>query len=172
MSKFLTPKIVLVNATIFCLIALVAGGLTILAQPGGKGPMHGRGPGHHDGMMMGRILHHLDLTDEQRDQIHAILDSAKPEDADQRREEMRAARRSLHEAIMDPAATDEQVLAAAREVSSLEEQRALIHHKIALEIQNVLTEEQKAELEKMKERMAEREGSPPPHGQGRFHRGR
>ena len=102
-----------------------------------------RGIRHH-GMM--RMMHKLDLTESQRTQIRAIREANKPDQA--AREEMR----SLFEAKRSGTITAEQ---QAR-LTAIKEQKKANAKNVREQILNVLTAEQKAQLEQKKAEMKQR----------------
>ena len=115
----------------------------------GKHGGHGEGFGHRHGGMM-RMMHELNLTEEQKTQIHSIMDANKPDQAT--RDEMR----NLFEAKRGGTITADQ---QAR-LDTLKEQGKAKFKAVHEQIMNVLTAEQKVQLEQkkaeMKQRMQER----------------
>ena len=115
----------------------------------GKHEGHGEGFGNRHGGIM-RMMHELNLTEAQKTQIHSIMDANKPDQAI--RDEMR----TLFEAKQSGTITAEQ----QTRLDSLKEQGKAKMKSIHEQILNVLTPEQKAQLEQkkaeMKQRMQER----------------
>jgi Spy/CpxP family protein refolding chaperone len=107
--------------------------------------MGGRGFGMRGGGMM-RILHHLNLTEAQKAQIKSIMEANKPDQATM--DELR----TLHTAKRDGTITAEQ---QAR-LQSLREQSKIKMQSVHEQVQNVLTAEQKAQLEAKKAEMKQR----------------
>ena len=128
--------------------ALILAGGTAMAQPGmAGGGMGGNGmEGPEGGMALQRImpmLHHIDLTDDQREQIRDIMDEA--------RESMDALRESeLHQGMRDQfidlftsstiSVTEVEALLDQR-LQSMEEVNSIMAEAIVA-IHGVLTEEQ------------------------------
>ena len=140
-------------ATIGAALALGAG----TAAAGGFGHGHGRrgmaGPKGPLGAMT-RLLHRLDLTSAQRDQIHAILDAAKPQ-LQPHVEALRAAREKMR--ALDPANFDEaQVRAIAQTRAAETTEMAVLAQKVRSQVWAVLTPEQQAEAAKVKAERQER----------------
>jgi Spy/CpxP family protein refolding chaperone len=133
--------------------------------PGGPGGM-GHGPGMRGGPgmmggpggplgLIGRGLHALDLTDEQREKIRAIAES--------HRDELKAiadrgqpAREALHDAVTAPVADENAIRAAAAGVAAVEVDAALLHAKVHAEVFSVLTPDQQKKAEELRARMQER----------------
>jgi Spy/CpxP family protein refolding chaperone len=115
---------------------------------GGHRGMGKRGPG---GML--RLMHQLNLTDAQRQQIRAIQDRFESSTKSQR-EEMRR----LHESTQGEPSAEAQARMQALRAEIGQTMRA--QHQ---EVLNILTQEQRAQLERMKEerkaRHEERRGS-------------
>jgi len=130
---------------------------TAIAQhqggPGGR--EHGRhregmGPGGPMGQM--RMLRELDLSDEQRQRIRALFEEVAATGAPER---LRQARESLKDAIesgADEAALREQ----ASQLGEAEGDAAVELARIRARILEVLTAEQKVELEQLKKEAEER----------------
>jgi Spy/CpxP family protein refolding chaperone len=91
----------------------------------------------------------LDLTDAQTAQIQAIVANQKDGASGAVRPALRDAKATLARTIHDPGATDDQVRDAAATVAALESQVAVQRHKTAIEIQAVLTPDQKAKLQEL-----------------------
>jgi Spy/CpxP family protein refolding chaperone len=151
-------------------LALLTGGLTALAQQGGGqgygrrggGPGGPGGPGHG----MARLADELDLSEEQREQVRGILKSYHEGELGETMEAMREAREGLRDVVHDSSATEDQVREAVAPIATLEEKLALLQHQVSLEIDAVLTEEQRAKAAELREQRPER------RGRGRGYRGR
>lgn len=139
-------KMVLVTALALSLTT-IGGGLA-LASPGEDEGYHyeGRGEARHE-----RMMSRLDLTTEQREEIGEIM-RAQRELAMDKREDLKRTREALRAA----AEADEY---NASRVESLAEEHAAIHKDLivmrtetAHRINQVLTPEQRAELEELRER--------------------
>jgi protein CpxP len=141
------------------LAALVAGGTIAQAGQGPFGGRHGkhhgfRGPG--GGFHGVRMLKEVGLSEEQRAQIRTVLQAEREAGQDQR-EQARAARRELHEAIHDGA--EEHVLRdKATNLGVLTGDMAVRAVGIRNQIHGILTEEQALKLEQLRaERQQEME---------------
>jgi len=130
---------------------------TSLAQPEGRhrGGEHGpRGEGMGPGGPMSqlRMLRELDLSDDQRQQIRALFEEV---DATGAPERLRQARESLHDAIESGA--DESTLRhQASQLGEVEGDAAVEWARVRARIQEVLTPDQKKELEQLKKEAKER----------------
>jgi len=111
-----------------------------------KGEFGHRGGFGMRGMGMMRMFHELNLTDAQKTQIHSIMESNKPDPAIM--EEMR----TLHEAKRNGTLTADQ---QAR-LTTLREQAQAKFKTVHEQIMNVLTAEQKAQLEATRAEMKAR----------------
>jgi Spy/CpxP family protein refolding chaperone len=99
-----------------------------------------------------RMLRELDLSDEQRQQVRALFEEVAATGAPER---LRQARESLGDAIesgADEAALREQ----ASELGEAEGDAAVEHARIRTRILEILTAEQKVELEQLKKEAEER----------------
>ena len=105
-----------------------------------------RGGFGHRGMGMMRAFHELNLTDAQKTQIHSIMEGNKPDQATM--EEMKTLRKAKHEGTLT--ADQQSRLTALREQSKAKMQT--VHEQLL----NVLTAEQKAQLEAKKAEMKAR----------------
>lgn len=106
---------------------------------------HDKGFGHRHGGMM-HLIHDLNLTEEQKTQIHSIMDANKPNQAT--RDEMR----TLFEAKRSGTITAEQ----QSRLDTLKEQAKAKGKAAHEQVLNVLTAEQKAQLEQKKAEMKQR----------------
>jgi protein CpxP len=111
----------------------------------GEGKHGGKGFGHRRGGMM-RMLHGLNLTDAQKTQIKAIMETNKPNMMN--REEMR----SLHEAKRNGTLTADQQAQLEASKAAMKAKMQSVHEQILA----VLTVEQKAQLEQKKAEMKQR----------------
>lgn len=123
------------------------------AQKAEKGFHHndhakGMGFGHGGmrGMGMMRMFHELNLSDAQKTQIHSIMEANKPDQATM--DEMQTLRKAKQEGTLT--ADQQSRLTALREQSKVKMQS--VHQ----QIMNVLTAEQKAQLEAKKAEMKQR----------------
>ena len=117
---------------------------TILAK-GGRGP--------HP-MDLTRFIEELDLSEEQKVQVEAIIDKYE-DDKDSLVESLKEAREKVSEVIFAEEFNEAAVRAAIGEVSPMMEELVVLHAKIIAELRTVLTPEQigylKGRMEAMKE---------------------
>jgi len=147
---------------------LVAGAL--LAQAGGPG-RGGHGPGRGPGGCdcggpgfhgepggpgpLGEALDRLDLTQEQRDQVRAILDRHRDERR-ALRESMRDQREERFEQDLSLPFDEAAVRARAEKRAQMRVEAEVARARVASEVLAVLTPEQRAELGKLREERHER----------------
>lgn len=128
-------------------------------RPFGPGPGGAGGPG--GGLLNPRLLQRLQLTDAQREQVKAVMDS--------HREDMRAiadrglpARKALHSAITAGSFDESAIRAAAATVAMVESDMAVLQGRIHGEVWQILTPEQQKQANawqaEMERRMAEGRG--------------
>ena len=142
-------------------LALVVGlaltAFPVLAQHGPHGP---QGPGEMHRKMpfpAMHILHDLDLTAEQRDQIHSIMRKYHDDGLDTRLEAVEQARQAHQLSVWDPKATDSELASSADAVADKLKDLDGVLHRLASEILGVLTEDQRAEF---RQRLSEERGGP------------
>ncbi|OQY08057.1 MAG: hypothetical protein B6I25_00125 [Planctomycetales bacterium 4572_13] len=155
------------------LLAIVLTPLT-MAESGRRGPRGGRERdgfrghpgmgGDRGGFLLGRMADKLDLTEEQRADIKAITEEAKPEES---RQAVRKAIKTLHEATAN--GTEAEIIAAGKAVGDAFTEQALLRAATMKEVKKILTDEQLAQFEErkaeMKERMQQRrKDGDGPHG--------
>ncbi len=158
LQKTLTIALALIMV---CAVAAWAG------QHGmGKHDMGKHGKGYHDlhgyhghgqkgGACPFKVLHGLDLSEAQTDQIVAIFE--KYEDAHETLlQNMREAREALREAVHSDAKTEADVRAAAQTVGDQLAELSVHRSNIYVEIRPILTDEQAEKLQEMKTRQWER----------------
>ncbi len=154
------------------LLAIVLAPLA-MAERNQRGPHSGREHGNfhkrpggfsgHPGMggfLLGRMADKLELTDEQRADIKAITEEAKPE-AEEVRQAVREAMKALHEATAD--GTEAEIIAAGKAVGDTMTEQALLRaarmkqRAARMErIEEILTDEQFAQFEELKAEMKKR----------------
>lgn len=147
---------------------LVVAGLALAAGRPGRVPGTRLGPGDgrpgqcamgHCGVgqpgVLRLILRTLDLTDEQRELIKAILEAAKP-DMEAAREAVAEASATLNEAVVQ-GADEDTILAAASALGDAIGAQAVLRAQTIASIKAVLTEEQLAQLDENLAREAELE---------------
>ena len=110
-------------------------------------------------MRMLGALRHLDLTDEQRAQIRALLDEHH-EAMEPQREAMEAAHENLRTRMQAEAFDESSVRQAADAIAALHADRIVANAALRNQIRGLLTPEQKDELQEMRERRSDREGRP------------
>ncbi len=117
-------------------------------RPGGFSGHPGMG-----GFLLGRMADKLELTDEQRADIKAITEEAKPE-AEEVRQAVREAMKALHEATAD--GTKAEIIAAGKAVGDTMTEQALLRAATMKQIKEILTDEQLTQFEELKAEMKER----------------
>ncbi len=136
-------------------LGLLAAAIPVAAHgPGQFRNGDGDGVGQH----LLRMADVLGLSDAQKSQVQSIIDKQK--DSALPQGSMRAARETLARTIHDPSATDAQVRDAAAAVSALDAQRAVNQHRMMIEVQAVLTPDQKTKLDELKADWKERRFGP------------
>ena len=141
--------------TVGMILALLTG-MSFAQPPQGPGPQgdpndrpdmrRGDRP-HHSPLL--RCLHQIDLTDEQKDQIETILENNK-DGTDAARAAVRDAKQALGAAIdSDDTAA---IQAAAADLGTAIGNRAVQRVSVASAVKAVLTADQLAELEELKEK--------------------
>ena len=120
--------------------------------PGGPG-MRG-GPGGPFGMA-GLPLRELDLTDAQREQVRAAVESHRDEQK-AIGDRMRAAREALRDAIEADTFNEDAIRAAAAQIGAVEVDAAVLQAKIRAEIFALLTPEQVQKAKELRSQMENR----------------
>jgi len=145
-------------------LATLGFGLVLAQGPGAGGPPadcpHGfGGPGFHHGpgpLGFGpHMMRALDLTDAQRDQIHQIFETKREEDAGLR-EQMRAFHEQMRSLWSAGEPDKDAILAKWAEGQSLRARMFERTVDLRLAVRAVLTPEQIAQLQQMREKMGER----------------
>lgn len=137
--------------------AVVLGGAGLVLA-GGPGGGHGHGPGMHGrrgpGMMLGRmarVLHRLDLSAEQREKVHAMLDAVKPQ-FQAHAEALRTSRQQLRD--LSPAKFDEAAVRAIADSQAKEmADMIVLSQKVRAQVYAVLTPAQQSKLAEMRQKM-------------------
>ncbi len=134
-----------VGIAVLGLAGLFAGRLSAGAFP------HGR---HSDfgAHVFGRISRALDLTEDQKSQVKAILKTHATEIESQIRASA-AARRAVHDAVLAQPLDEAAIRAAAQKLGRVHADGAVLFAKIRTEVQPLLTEEQRAKIQTFRERM-------------------
>jgi Spy/CpxP family protein refolding chaperone len=100
------------------------------------------------------ILHRLDLTDEQKEAIKGILQDGK-EQAEAAGKAVAEAHKALHQAVLE-GADEAAIRTAAKVVGEAIGDQAVQKANISGSVKEVLTEEQRAELEELLGKLKER----------------
>jgi len=135
-------------------LALAVGAGTAIAWGGHGGGMgFHRGPGGVLGGIM-RIMHRLNLSDQQQDAILKILDDARTQ-IEPHREALQAGRQQMRE--LDPSSFDEAAVRAIAQKQGKElEEVMVIGQKVRSQVWAVLTPEQREEAKQIRTEMQER----------------
>lgn len=120
---------------------------TLAARSGGG--RHGQARGE-------RLADALGLSPEQRTQMRSITDKYRSGAMGDHLRDLRQARADLRTAIQDVKATDAQVQDAARSVASHQAFVAVERHRMAIEIDRILTPEQKTKAAELRQQRRER----------------
>ena len=156
------------------LLAVVLAPLAMAEEPARRGPRGGQGPGHfqgqpggfggHPGMgpmeqggfakrLLGRIGDKLELTEEQRESIQAIVESNE-ENVKESRKAIHEAMQALHEAAAE--GTEAEIIAAGKALGDAFTEQALQRANVMKQVKEVLTDEQIEQLGELKAQMKER----------------
>lgn len=138
------------------LLVLLATALPVSAQsasgdmPPPPGRPHPPGPDPVIGMA-GWAIHELDLTEDQRTQLHDIVRGYVEGELGQRLGELHDARRTLELAVWNPAATEDEIQAASETVAGIELEVARTRHQLALGFLGILTDQQRETFQQLLE---------------------
>jgi len=113
---------------------------------------HGRGMGSMGPGGPMRMLRELDLTEDQRQRIRALFEEVESTGVPER---LRQARESLHDAI-ESGADETTLRQQASELGEVEGDAAVEWARVRTRLHEILTVEQKEELERMKQEAEER----------------
>jgi len=159
--------------TILGLVAVLATTVPVLARgrggqmpplpPGPGGPGGPGGPPNPAIGMAGWALHELDLGQEQREQIRDLARDAMEGALGESFRAFHDARRAFELVVWDSAAGDGDLVTALQTVSEAATQLELVRHRFALDVLNVLTEEQRATFLQLLETEPPHPGGPGPH---------
>ena len=125
--------------------ALLAGRLSAGALSGG------RGHGDFAPRVFSRIARALDLSDDQKTAIKAVLKTHAAEIEAQMKSSS-TARRALHQAVLAQPSDEAAIRAAAEQLGRVQGDGAVLFAKIRTEIQPLLTEGQRAKIQQFRER--------------------
>ncbi len=107
------------------------------------------------GDLLMRALHQLDLSDEQKDALKALRESNK--DAVQaNREQVRDAKKALRDEMQAEQVNLDAVRTLAGDVGAVEVELAVFRASMKNQMMEILTEEQRAELQEMAQKRQER----------------
>jgi periplasmic protein CpxP/Spy len=149
--------------TITAVLTLFAG--MAFAQGGASAPMHHRHGGFMGGMEL--PLHQLNLTDDQKAQVKQIFEAERPAMKPLMQQE-HAAHTQMIQLITSGTFEQAKVAAAAAQESQVHMQMEIEHAKIASQIYQLLSSDQKAKVadiiaqhqQRMQERMQNKEQAP------------
>jgi protein CpxP len=148
-----------ITASALLVLAAAVGTATLAAQP--RGPMRGRAfaqeraPRAAGLARFGLALRALDLTEQQREQVRAVLEQHRAENR-AIAEKSRAARERMRAAAA--ATLDEAALrAAASSLVDAQVEAAVLRAKVRSEVLALLTEEQRQKAEEMRAKGEERQ---------------
>ena len=147
--------------TIISTLLLTAAGTAIAQKPAGEPGR--KTPNHQRGMQampavekLIRAVRHLDLTDEQRAGVRAVMQGLK-QDVRPIMMETKAGYEQLQKLVKAASYNEEAVAALAQKEGDLVAERVMITSQALSKIYNLLTDEQRTELEAMAaKRMARR----------------
>ena len=158
-----TRKKVLVGGVGLALagVTLVATQAALAAEEQRRGGRGGRGAGMGAARGAGPAgallppLRRLELSDEQRDQVRAVIGDSR-EAARTHAGEMRAARAALAEAVASAAVDEDRIRALAADVGRLTGDAAVRRAQVYAAVWGILTPEQQARAEEIEAERAER----------------
>ena len=127
--------------------AFAGGGFGGQRGPGGPGGHEGRGPGGPGGpgILNPRLLHQLDITEAQHTQIRALME-AQHTAAEPLHEQLRANHDAVRAATLTTSFNEAQVRGLIANGESIRTELAVGDAKVASQVYNLLTAEQRAKL--------------------------
>jgi len=140
---------------------LVGAGIAVLAAAGlvagrlSAGVFPGRAHSDFGCHVFGRIARALDLSDDQKSQIKAILKTHASKIETQIKASA-SARRAVHDAVLAQPPDEAAIRSAAQKFGQVHADGAVLFAKIHAEIQPILTDEQRAKVQEFRERMRNR----------------
>jgi Spy/CpxP family protein refolding chaperone len=143
--------------------ALVLAPAMAQGRPGGHGPNHGMAD---HGRMMARIFDQLDLSDEQRDQIHQIMEQSRDETRPTR-DAMRAGRESMADLMHAETIDEAAIRDVAEEIAAGQVELMVAHARAMSEMREVLTPEQLEQFRQMRQQRMQMQGQ---RGRGKGHK--
>ncbi len=123
----------------------------VLAQPPDGAHRHGPGAGGGPGWLMGRLADKLDLSKEQRETIRGLFETHR-DDTAPLREDLRGLEGAVEESIHAEPFDEEAVRAVAQQVADVRVELAVARARLAQEVHQVLTPEQREQAAEMRER--------------------
>jgi Spy/CpxP family protein refolding chaperone len=137
----------------FAIVALAAGGLLAGRISAGAFPQ----AGHSEfGLRaFGHIARALDLSGDQKARIKTILKAHAPEIETQMKASA-AARQAVHDAVLAQPVDETAIRAAALRLGQVHADGAVLFAKVRTEVEPILTEEQRAKVQKFRDRAGNR----------------
>lgn len=127
-----------------------------MAQGWGHGKGHGKGHGPDGpGAGLHRMLAHLDLTDDQKEQIHGMFEQHR-EATEATREQLREAHRQIMDLTHADTLDETAIRQAIADAAVLRADMAVDGARMFQQMRTVLTEEQLQKLGEMRTKMRER----------------
>lgn len=139
------------TVTVTALAGVLVAGLVSLASA--QPPSDGGFRGPRGGLMMG--LRDLDLSDAQRDQIRELVQTHREANR-ATAEQLRAARVALNEAVMAEVVNESEIRALSAQVAPLEADSAVQRAYFNAQLLQVLTPDQRGELQDIQAEMEDR----------------
>jgi Spy/CpxP family protein refolding chaperone len=124
---------------------------------------------HGPGEFMAHMIHKLDLSDVQRDQVDQIFEQTRKE-TELPRASMRAAHGVLADLMHAEDYDEASIRAAAEEVAAAQAELIVAHARALRDVRDVLTPEQLEQFQQIQERHREQMEEPGEMGRGRGHR--
>ncbi|SRR6266446_7031629 len=143
---------------ISCIAALVIGAAFLALGHGFQGPgMHGKGEGHGD--MLEHMSRELSLSDAQKQQVKAVMDSVVPT-AEGLHAKLEDIHKQIGAATANGAFDEAQVRSLANQQAQLEADLMVEHLRAMSKVYSILTPEQRTKAEAMHKHMESHEGHP------------
>ena len=139
--------------------ALVIGAAFLALGHGFQGPgMHGKGEGSHADMLE-HMSRELNLTDAQKQQVKAVMDSVVPT-AEGLHAKLEDIHKQIGAATANGAFDEAQVRSLANQQAQLEADLMVEHLRAMSKVYSILTPEQRTKAEAMHKHMESHEGHP------------
>ena len=138
-------------------VALAAAGLLAGRISADAFPHGARGSGDHAPRVFARMARALDLTDDQKTRIKAILRTHASE-IEAQMQAGAAARKTLHDAIVAQPTDENAIRSLAQEVGRVQGDGAVLFARIRTEVDPILTADQKQKIQTFRERVGSRSG--------------